>query len=386
MATPQPHEAGNPPDGFEAPSLTAATSGEQASLSRAVAPGLTVAALGVVYGDIGTSPLYAVRQSLIEFGETTRPSILGVISLILWSLILVVTVKYVFVIMRADNRGEKAALRSIRRLRLLEQLGLPQGERGVIGDRAQPVDRRGREQRISRRPRDGDDAEHHVVRHQRRKKQWADSQRWQHAHERTSRAAEIVHHHYVARPKHFAGERTRQREARAARRRKGIDRRDQLALVGHGFEHAGPVRATLRRRRVAQNGQEHRRVGDAGHLPREPAQRLGLAVGQSGEAEHQPAVGVATHLELDHALGSVTEREMARCAVAARRDQRVEQWRRGDRRTRVIPPTSSRQLSCAVDVVPGHWSTGGGLMASRFGVTADKRRRACSGSSVGRYK
>src|SRR6516165_5177617 len=71
---------------------------------------LTIAALGVVYGDIGTSPLYAVRQSLIEFGETNERSILGVISLITWSLLLVVTVKYVFVIMRADNRGEGGLL------------------------------------------------------------------------------------------------------------------------------------------------------------------------------------------------------------------------------------------------------------------------------------
>jgi KUP system potassium uptake protein len=75
-----------------------------------IARSLTIAALGVVYGDIGTSPLYAVRQSLIEFGETTEQSILGVISLIAWSLLLVVTVKYVFVIMRADNRGEGGLL------------------------------------------------------------------------------------------------------------------------------------------------------------------------------------------------------------------------------------------------------------------------------------
>jgi KUP system potassium uptake protein len=71
---------------------------------------LLIAALGVVYGDIGTSPLYAIRQSLIQFGETTNESILGVLSLIAWSLLLVVTVKYVFVIMRADNRGEGGLL------------------------------------------------------------------------------------------------------------------------------------------------------------------------------------------------------------------------------------------------------------------------------------
>ena len=70
--------------------------------------GLLVAALGVVYGDIGTSPLYAFRASLEHFvhhGITER-EILGILSLISWSLILIVTVKYVLLVMRADNRGE----------------------------------------------------------------------------------------------------------------------------------------------------------------------------------------------------------------------------------------------------------------------------------------
>src|SRR5579864_4500663 len=69
-----------------------------------------IAALGVVYGDIGTSPLYAVRQSLVDFGDMSDAAILGALSLIVWSLVLVVTVKYVFVIMRADNRGEGGLL------------------------------------------------------------------------------------------------------------------------------------------------------------------------------------------------------------------------------------------------------------------------------------
>jgi KUP system potassium uptake protein len=90
--------------------LTAETSVGRDAGDRDVTQSLMLAALGVVYGDIGTSPLYAVRQSLIEFGETTERSILGVISLIIWSLLLVVTVKYVFVIMRADNRGEGGLL------------------------------------------------------------------------------------------------------------------------------------------------------------------------------------------------------------------------------------------------------------------------------------
>src|ERR1700686_4579006 len=80
------------------------------TLDRATARDLTIAALGVVYGDIGTSPLYAVRQSLLPFGDTSEPAILGALSLIIWSLALVVTVKYVAVIMRADNRGEGGLL------------------------------------------------------------------------------------------------------------------------------------------------------------------------------------------------------------------------------------------------------------------------------------
>jgi len=73
---------------------------------------LTVAALGVVFGDIGTSPLYAFRESLISvqaLGDQTR-AVLGVVSLIFWSLMIVVTVKYVTFIMRADNNGEGGVL------------------------------------------------------------------------------------------------------------------------------------------------------------------------------------------------------------------------------------------------------------------------------------
>jgi KUP system potassium uptake protein len=90
--------------------VTADTSPRRETLDLGIARTLTIAALGVVYGDIGTSPLYAVRQSLIEFGEINERSILGVVSLITWSLLLVVTVKYVSVIMRADNAGEGGLL------------------------------------------------------------------------------------------------------------------------------------------------------------------------------------------------------------------------------------------------------------------------------------
>jgi KUP system potassium uptake protein len=86
------------------------TPARQGDLRVPAGSGITVAALGVVYGDIGTSPLYAVRQSLIDFGDLSEGAILGALSLIVWALVLVVTVKYVLVIMRADNRGEGGLL------------------------------------------------------------------------------------------------------------------------------------------------------------------------------------------------------------------------------------------------------------------------------------
>jgi KUP system potassium uptake protein len=70
---------------------------------------LAVAALGIVYGDIGTSPLYTVKQCF-ESAGVNETRVFGVLSLIAWSLTLVVTVKYVLVMMRADNRGEGGIL------------------------------------------------------------------------------------------------------------------------------------------------------------------------------------------------------------------------------------------------------------------------------------
>lgn len=69
---------------------------------------LSFAAIGVVYGDIGTSPLYAIRECFHgEYGiAPTRPNIVGVLSLMFWALILVVSIKYLGFILRADNRGE----------------------------------------------------------------------------------------------------------------------------------------------------------------------------------------------------------------------------------------------------------------------------------------
>lgn len=75
--------------------------------------GLTLGSIGVVFGDIGTSPLYAFREAVHNAshgGPPTREVVLGVLSMILWSLFIVVTAKYVIVLLRADNNGEGGTL------------------------------------------------------------------------------------------------------------------------------------------------------------------------------------------------------------------------------------------------------------------------------------
>ncbi|MCA9178090.1 MAG: KUP/HAK/KT family potassium transporter, partial [Planctomycetales bacterium] len=82
------------------------------SASKRSLPLVTLTALGVVYGDIGTSPLYALRECFR--GELSVPlneaNIFGVLSLILWALVLVISVKYLLLVLRADNHGEGGIL------------------------------------------------------------------------------------------------------------------------------------------------------------------------------------------------------------------------------------------------------------------------------------
>src|SRR5258706_2506846 len=88
------------------------------SASRSGAPGsrrlypLTLTAIGVVYGDIGTSPLYTIRECFygIHGFPPTHENVLGVLSLILYSLLIVISIKYIVVVMRADNQGVGAIL------------------------------------------------------------------------------------------------------------------------------------------------------------------------------------------------------------------------------------------------------------------------------------
>jgi len=72
---------------------------------------MSLGALGIVYGDIGTSPLYAIRESLLAQDlAVVEETVLGVLSLIFWSLLIVISIKYLLVVMRADNEGEGGIL------------------------------------------------------------------------------------------------------------------------------------------------------------------------------------------------------------------------------------------------------------------------------------
>ena len=74
--------------------------------------GLSLAALGIVYGDIGTSPIYAFKECFApgHGAPVSTANVLGVLSLIIWALILIVTIKYLVYVLRADNKGEGGIL------------------------------------------------------------------------------------------------------------------------------------------------------------------------------------------------------------------------------------------------------------------------------------
>jgi KUP system potassium uptake protein len=98
---------------------------------------LTLGSIGVVFGDIGTSPLYAFREAVAGAAQgqpITRAIVLGVLSLILWALFIVVTAKYVLLLLRADNNGEGGTL-SLMALgqRALGRRSWPLLAMGVVG-------------------------------------------------------------------------------------------------------------------------------------------------------------------------------------------------------------------------------------------------------------
>ncbi|THF59656.1 potassium transporter Kup [Ollibium composti] len=90
---------------------------------------LMLGALGVVYGDIGTSPIYAFREALHASGEAvSRSDVLGVLSLIVWALTIIVTIKYVAFVIRADNKGEGGTLS----LMALARSAYPKGSKYIL--------------------------------------------------------------------------------------------------------------------------------------------------------------------------------------------------------------------------------------------------------------
>ena len=119
--------AGAPPQGEDGPSAAPPSTPQDKSVApahphpaaagegghvKAGKLGLIIGAIGVVFGDIGTSPLYAMREALSHSrsGGEAELAVLGTVSLVFWALILVVTVKYVVFLMRADNKGEGGSL------------------------------------------------------------------------------------------------------------------------------------------------------------------------------------------------------------------------------------------------------------------------------------
>jgi KUP system potassium uptake protein len=101
-------------DSLSAPAAGGSIAGGADARPEAGFWGLVLGSIGVVYGDIGTSPLYALRESVLAAGGTTdgvgRDVVLGVLSLMLWALIIIVTLKYVLILLRADNNGEGGTL------------------------------------------------------------------------------------------------------------------------------------------------------------------------------------------------------------------------------------------------------------------------------------
>ena len=124
-------EAGNEPAGGESPAEPPAAAPEPESGSGPAHPGeaakraglgLIIGALGVVFGDIGTSPLYALHTVFSIDGGAVRPTVndvYGVVSLMFWSITIVVSIKYVSVVMKADNHGEGGVMALIALIRRL---------------------------------------------------------------------------------------------------------------------------------------------------------------------------------------------------------------------------------------------------------------------------
>ena len=119
------HEATPPPDARAADGrpLSKTIHGHQ----RASAAGLGLAALGIVFGDIGTSPLYTLKTVLdLAGGQPDQATVLGILSLVLWTLMIITTIKYVAFAMSLDNDGEGGILA------LMSLVGLKTYRPGIV--------------------------------------------------------------------------------------------------------------------------------------------------------------------------------------------------------------------------------------------------------------
>ena len=116
--------------------MTATSAGIHGS-SSAIPYAATLGALGVVYGDIGTSPLYAFKEAIkaaSSGGVVAADAVLGVVSLIFWALILIISIKYALLILRADNRGEGGIVAMLALLRARQALpGTSRAQLLVVG-------------------------------------------------------------------------------------------------------------------------------------------------------------------------------------------------------------------------------------------------------------
>jgi KUP system potassium uptake protein len=121
--------AGAPEVTTEPPRSAEEALGEPRSPSGKGVAAITLAALGIVFGDIGTSPLYALQTVFTIDDRAVRPdqaSVYGVISLVFWAVTLIVSIKYVTLVMRADNHGEggiMALIALVRGVRVERRLG-----------------------------------------------------------------------------------------------------------------------------------------------------------------------------------------------------------------------------------------------------------------------
>src|SRR3954447_13733265 len=119
-----PHLMVSTPETAPGPPGSSAPSSGSSAAKKSSAPALALGALGVVFGDIGTSPLYALKQTFSDTrGLTPNPgSVYGVLSLVFWTITIIVSIKYVSLVTRADNDGEGGTMALISLIQQVKRL------------------------------------------------------------------------------------------------------------------------------------------------------------------------------------------------------------------------------------------------------------------------